>query len=129
MDGVALFFAGPTSVEVAHSAARLGVGSSMSERTPFLFNPYPEWRTECEKEEIENLTKCFEEQPSCAFVLFARHGKDARLALEFAAKLMSEHPRSALDNDFGELWSQADVIDHFHSSKNNDLYTLRNDNG
>lgn len=41
---------------------------------------------------------------------------------------MSEYPRSALDNDFGELWPQAEVIVHARS-KENDLYTLRKNNG
>lgn len=129
MDGVIIFFgtARPADVESALDPWGYVDGVVRSGETVFYLRPYSQLHQDAEldDEESARLRALLEGTPRSAFAIDVRHGDDARFALKVVADLMSRFEDSALDDDFGHLWSKDEVVLCARADPAAGIYALR----
>lgn len=128
MDSVIVFFgkAALSDVEPASLELLNGSGAAQGDCS-FLVLPYgeAEREAELEPEEIARLNEMLGGMPSCSIQFACRHGQAAQVALKVASQLMSQFEPSALDDDFGGLWSSKDVAACLAANPPAGIYALR----
>ena len=112
MDGVIFFVSGHTHGQVEEVMRPYGLrGENVSDGTrTFYFRRYPEWISETEPGEEEKLRECLGGPITAAFTVESRHGENARFALEAIAGVMQSIDRALIEDQFGELWTSAQIV-------------------
>jgi hypothetical protein len=128
VDSVIVFFGKAPLGEVEPASLELlnAYGAAYGE-SAFLLLPYGEAEqiAELAPEESARLIGVLGGRPRCAIQIACKHGQAAQVALHVASQLMSQFEPSALDDDFGGLWSSKDVAACLADNPPTGIYALR----
>ena len=129
MDSVVAFFRSASFEEVEQTARDLGFHDGMVSGSREHFHMHriaqDQIESELDGEELARLRALMGGDPASAFVVSCRHGDAARFASETLVTLMAAHEPSVIDDDFGYLWTAAELRAHLASSEYADLFSLR----
>lgn len=127
MDSVIVFFGTAAWGDVEPASLELQRNGAAQGDSAFSVLPYGEVEREAElaPEEIARLNEALGGRPTCAIQIACRHGQAAQVALKVASQLMSQFEPSALDDDFGGLWSSKDVAASLAENPPTGIYALR----
>lgn len=127
MDSVIVFFGKAAWGDVEQASLELQRNGAAQGDSAFVVLPYGEVEREAElaPEEIARLNEALGGKPTCAIQIACRHGQAAQVALKVASQLMSQFEPSALDDDFGGLWSSKDVAACLAENPPTGIYALR----
>lgn len=127
MDSVIVFFGKAAWGDVEPASLELQRNEAAQENSRFLVLPYGEVEREAElaPEEAARLYEVLGGRPTCAIQIACRHGQAAQVALKVASQLMSRFEPSALDDDFGGLWSSKEVAACLAANSPAGIYALR----
>jgi len=129
LDSVVAFFRSASFEEVEQTARELGFHDGMVSGSREHFHMHriaqDQIESELDGEELARLRALMGGDPASAFIVSCRHGDAARFASETLAAVMAVHEPSVIDDDFGSLWTAAELLAHLASSEYADLFSLR----